>query len=341
MTNGNDEIVLEATNLKKYFDVKRKISDILLRKPKLYVRAVDGININIKRAEILGLAGESGSGKTTTGLLLIKLLEPTSGRIIFEGNDVTHLPESEFKQFRKKMQIIFQDPYGSLDPRMRIREILEEPLRFLEPDLSEEEREARIIESLEIVKMTPPEEFLDRYPHQLSGGQRQRIAVARAFVVRPEFIVADEPVSMIDVSLRAGILNILLEMRDKFDTSILYITHDLATAGYVSDRISIMYLGKIVEEGNTMDVLTKPLHPYTQALISAIPEPDPKLKKEKIILRGEPPSPVFIPKGCRFWPRCKYAMDVCKRNEPPLREVENGRKVACWLYYSEEEVKEE
>jgi len=337
--NKNGDIVIKAENLKKYFDVKRSFTDILTRKPRLYVRAVDGINLEIRRREILGLAGESGSGKSTTGLSLIRLLEPTEGKIYFQGHDITHLKEDELKKFRKHMQIIFQDPYGSLDPKMTIREIIEEPLRFLMPDLTDEERYERVVKALEAVKLTPPEEFIDRYPHQLSGGQRQRVAVARAFVVEPLFIVADEPVSMIDVSLRAGILNILLEMRDKLGTSILFITHDLAVAGYISDRLAIMYLGKIVEEGNTIDVLTNPLHPYTQALISAIPEPDPKLRREKIILKGEPPSPVFIPKGCRFWPRCQYVMQICKEKEPPLKEVSGGKKVACWLYFEESEVK--
>ncbi len=332
----SNETLIEVKNLRKWFPVKRSIADVIKRRPRLWVRAVDGISFTIKKREIFGLVGESGSGKTTTGKLLIRLLDPDTGSIVFRENgnpvNLATLSPKELKPWRKKLQIIYQDPYGSLNPRMTVKELLMEPLRFLEPDLSEEERMERVVRALKRVRLTPVEEFIVKYPHQLSGGQRQRVAVARAIIVEPEFIVADEPVSMIDVSMRAGILHLLLRMRDELGLTILYITHDLSTAGYLTDRIAVMYLGKIMEIGPAEKVLTDPLHPYSQALISAVPVPDPTAKKERILLKGEIPSPIFIPRGCRFWPRCPKAFDRCRREEPKLKEVEPGRWVACHLY---------
>jgi len=332
----SQDLLLDIRNLKKWFPLRRSIADIIARRPPLYVRAVDGITFNIKKKEIFGLVGESGSGKTTTGKTILRLYEPTAGEIIFHENgekvDLAKIPIKKFKPYRKKMQIIYQDPYGSLNPRMRVRDIIAEPLEYLAPELSADERLERVIETLEMVRLTPVEEFLNKFPHQLSGGQRQRVAIARAIILRPKFIVADEPVAMIDVSMRAGILNLLLEMREKLGISFLYITHDLATAGYVTDRIAVMYLGKIMEMGASDEVLLEPLHPYSQALISAVPEPDPTIKKKRILLRGEIPSAIMIPKGCRFWPRCPKAMDICKKKEPEFKEVSSGRFVACHLY---------
>jgi len=334
MSNG---ILLSIRNLRKWFPVRRTIWDVITRKPRLWVRAVDGISFEIREKEIFGLAGESGSGKTTTGKLLIRLLDPDEGEIVYRDKvDLAKLTKKELKPFRKKLQIIYQDPYGALNPRMSVRELLEEPLRFLEPDLSPEEREERIMRALELVKLTPIEEFIEKYPHQLSGGQRQRIVIARAVIANPEFIVADEPVSMLDVSIRAGILHLLLEMREKLGISFLYITHDLATAAYLTDRIAIMYLGKIVEMGKTESVLEESLHPYTQLLVSSIPIPDPEeaRRRKRALLKGEIPSPIMIPRGCRFWPRCPKAFDKCRKEEPPWIEVEPGRFVACHLFSS-------
>jgi len=333
---ATEKILMEVRNLRKWFPVRRTIGDVIKRRPRLWVRAVDGISFNIMKREIFGLVGESGSGKTTTGKLLIRLWDPDEGRILYHTNgkvvDLAELSSKELKPWRKKLQIIYQDPYGSLNPRMTVREQLMEPLRFLEPDLPLEEKEEKIVRALERVRLVPVEEFINKYPHQLSGGQRQRVAVARAIIVEPEFLVADEPVSMIDVSMRAGILHLLLRMRDELGLAILYITHDLATAGYLTDRIAVMYLGKIFEIGPAEKVLMEPLHPYSQALISAVPVPDPTVKKERVILKGEIPSPIFIPEGCRFWPRCPKAFDRCRKEVPELREVEPGRFVACHLY---------
>ncbi|MEM0058211.1 MAG: ABC transporter ATP-binding protein [Candidatus Bathyarchaeia archaeon] len=323
------ETLIIVENLKKYFPLSIGFFRSLVLRNIPYVRAVDGVSFDIKRSEIFGLAGESGSGKTTTGRLILKLVTPTSGKIIFDGVDITFMRESEFKKFRRRMQIVFQDPYESLNPKMIVRSILEEPLLI---QGIYENIEERIYQVLEDVKLTPPEEFLFRYPHELSGGQRQRVAVARALVLNPDFIVADEPVSMLDVSIRAEILNLMLELRRKYGVSFLFITHDLAISRAVCDRLAVMYLGKIVEMGDVEDVVRKPLHPYTQALIEAVPVPDPTSKRIEVRVKGEIPSPINPPPGCRFHTRCPSIIgDICRVKEPPLVDV-SGRKVACHLY---------
>ncbi len=329
------EPIFKVENLVKWFPVKRTIMDILKRREKLYVRAVDGVSFDIKKGEIFALVGESGSGKTTTGKLLIRLETPTSGRIIYKNQwNLAAMTETELKPFRRELQIVWQDPYGALNPKMTVKEILEEPLLFL-TDLDGEQRLEKIIEIMREVNLVPVEEFLHKYPLELSGGQRQRVVTAKALIVDPNFLVADEPVSMVDVSMRAAILGILERARRKRGVTILYITHDLATAGYIADRIAVMYLGKIFEIGPAKRVLLEPLNPYSKALISATPVPDPTVKRERIILKGEIPSPIFIPSGCRFWPRCPWAMDICRKKEPPMAQVERDRWVYCWLFAEE------
>jgi len=297
----------------------------------LFVRAVDGISFDIKKAEIFGLAGESGSGKTTTGRLLLRLVEPTSGKIFFHEEDVSNFTEKQFKPLRRKVQMIFQDPYESLNPRMTIRGIVEEPL--LIQGLTGGDLEGKVHKALEDVDLIPPEEFLPRFPHELSGGQRQRVAVARALILSPEFIVADEPVSMLDVSIRAGILDLMLDLREKYGVSFLYVTHDLALARHMCDRIAVMYLGRIMERGLMDDIVNEPLHPYTKTLIAAVPIPDPTSRRIEVGVNGEIPSPVNPPSGCRFHTRCpSYIGDVCRTKEPALVEIEKGHFVACHLY---------
>lgn len=327
------EEILRVERLKKYFPVRLGFIKSIIRRQQLFVKAVDDISFSIKKGEIFGLAGESGSGKTTTGRVILRLIPPTSGKAFFRGKEIFHLSEHEFKPLREKMQIIFQDPYESLNPRFTIYDIVSEPLRIMKKFGSEEEVEEAVFNALESVKITPPEQFVFRYPHELSGGQRQRVAVARALVVNPEFIVADEPVSMLDVSIRAEVLNIMTELRDKRGVSFLFITHDLALIRHVCDSVAVMYLGRIVEQGSVEKVIREPLHPYTRALINAVPVPDPTSKRSEVVIKGEIPSPINPPPGCRFHTRCpSYIENICKKVEPKLIEVGADHFVACHLY---------
>lgn len=328
----SSETLVQVKNLKKLFPVRMGFFRTLVSKRQLFVHAVDDVSFEVKKGEIFALAGESGSGKTTTGRLLLRLIEPTAGNIFFRGKDITSISEKEMKPIRRKMQVVFQDPYESLNPRMTIESIVAEPLR-VQGVHDQKEIEERVTKALENVELVPAVEYLFRFPHEVSGGQRQRIAVARALVLDPEFIVADEPVSMLDVSIRAEILNLMVNLQEKFSTSFLYITHDLALARHICNRIAIMYLGKIMEMGTVEDVIQGPMHPYTRSLIAAVPVPDPTSARAEVVIKGEIPSPVNPPSGCRFHTRCPtYIGDICRTKEPLLVDVGNGRVVACHLY---------
>ena len=317
--------LLEIQELKKYFN----IGGGLLKKPDI-LKAVDNVSFKIEEGEILGLVGESGCGKTTCGKTILKIYEPDSGKIIYRGDDITNLSRSEMRKYRKKMSIIYQDPFGSLDPRMTIGGIISEPME-VHNLYSKREREKKVIELMEKVGLTS--EQINRYPHEFSGGQRQRIGIARALAVNPEFIVADEPVSALDVSIQAQILNLMQDLQKEFGFTCLFITHDLSVIKHICDRVAVMYVGKIVEIAPKKELFTNPKHPYTEALLSAVPVPNPKIKRKEIILEGDVPSPINPPSGCRFHERCfKKIGEVCEIKEPELKKVGKGHYVACHLY---------
>jgi peptide/nickel transport system ATP-binding protein len=328
-----NDTLIEIRNLVKWFPMSRGLFSSLFGKGEhKYIKAVDGISFEIKKGEILGLAGESGCGKSTTGMTLLRLHEASSGEILFNGADITRLTQKELKGFRLRMQMVFQDPYQSLNPRFTILDTIKEPLDIHRIG-NEDERIYKVLHALERAELIPAEDFLDLYPHQLSGGQRQRVVIAKALVLNPEFIVADEPVSMLDVSIRASILNLLRDIADNENLGMLYISHDLSTIRHISKRTAIMYLGKIVEIGPTEEIINNAIHPYAHALLSAVPVPDPGCHKRKVEILGESSTLIPLPKGCRFEPRCPRRLEICKTAEPVLRNLENGHEAACHLAY--------
>jgi len=316
------DIILEVQNLTKYFYMKKP----LFSKEAMVLKAVDDVSIKVERGKTLGLVGESGCGKTTLGRTIIRLYEPTSGKIIYNGQDLTTIP---FKPFREKIQYIFQDPYASLDPRKTVSDIVGEPLDIHRLVHGKKERAERIIEILKTVGLSS--EHASRYPHEFSGGQRQRIGIARSLAVNPDFIICDEPISALDVSIQAQIINMLVDMQASKGLTYLFIAHDLAVVKHISDYIGVMYLGKIIEYSSSNELYSKPLHPYTQALISAIPLPDPNLSRtrKRIILKGDVPSPVNPPSGCHFRTRCPIAQPICAEQEPALLDYGDGHLCAC------------
>ena len=322
------EYILEVKNLKKYFKAGRPG---WFSRTEKKVHAVDDVSLHLMRGEVIALVGESGCGKSTLALTLMGLEEATEGTIFFEGKDITHVSDRERKALRQRIQMVFQDPYESLNPTQTIEEIVSEPLVVHGLTLNAEERKARVLRAMEDSGLKPAEDYLNRYPHQLSGGQRQRVVIAGALVLEPHLLLADEPVSMLDVSIRAEIINLLADLRRTRGIAVIFITHDLGTVGYFADRIAVMYLGRIVETGTMREVLKKAQHPYAQALLSVIPVPNPRMRKKRMILQGETPNPIDLPSGCRFHPRCPVAIDICKQSEPPLIKVTDSHQAACLL----------
>jgi len=314
--------LLQVENLKKWFPV----GGGLLKAPTRYVKAVDGVSFTVKSGETFGIVGESGCGKSTLGRTILRLLEPTEGKIIFSGIDIAHLKRKDLQKLRRDLQMIFQDPYASLNSRMKVGKIIEEPL-IIHGIGNEKERKKKVEELLEIVGLN--KESGQKYPHEFSGGQRQRIGIARALILNPKLIVCDEPVSALDVSIQSQILNLLKELQEKFRLTYIFISHDLSVVDYISDRVAVMYLGRIVELADKEKIFSNPLHPYTKALLSAIPLPQVEKKKERIILEGDVPSPVDPPSGCHFRTRCRFADEKCVSKIPILREIEPGHRVAC------------
>jgi oligopeptide/dipeptide ABC transporter ATP-binding protein len=330
------DVLVEVVDLKQHFPVRRaarpqsgepwyRKATWFLPRTVGHVRAVDGVSFQIKKGETLGLVGESGCGKTTAGRSILRLLSPTSGRIVFNGRDITRLPQSQLRPLREDMQIVFQDPYGSLNPRMTVRGIIEEGL-IIHGFGDRKTRLAKVQQTLEQVGLDP--RYLNRYPHEFSGGQRQRISVARALALNPKFMVLDEPISALDVSIQSQVINLLTRLKSELGLTYLFISHDLSVVEYISDRVAVMYLGEIVELAASQELYKNPLHPYTHALLSSIPSLDPTKKRKRILLQGDVPSPINPPEGCRFHPRCPLASDACCIGTPPLVQID-GHQVRC------------
>jgi len=327
VTVVENDVVIKVEKLRKWFEMKKG----LFATP-IWLKAVDGVSFKINAGEAVSLVGESGSGKTTLGKTILRLYAPTDGKIIFKGRDVTHLKSKELMWYRRETALVQQDPFGAMPSFMTIYRILEEPLIIHKIGNKREKRE-RIYKALEEVRLTPVEDFASKYPHMLSGGQLQRVAIARALILRPSLVIADEPVSMLDASVRVEVLTLLRELQRRRNISFIYITHDLSTTRYFSEWIYIMYAGHIVERSPTKELLKKPMHPYTKALLEAIPDPDPENRKSyRKVPPGEPPSLINPPPGCRYSPRCPFAIEKCKKNEPLEIEVEPDHFVKCWLY---------
>lgn len=324
-TRKNTEVLLQVQNLQKYFPIRK---GIVVQKHVGDVKAVDGISFELMRGETLGMVGESGCGKSTIGRTILRLLEPTGGKVIFEGKVLNGFSNEEMRRMRSRMQMIFQDPYASLNPRMRVGDIIGEPI-LIHGVSNRAEREKRVRKLLDVVGLSPYHGA--RYPHEFSGGQRQRIGIARALSVNPKLIVCDEPVSALDVSIQAQVINLLEDLQKEFDLTYLFIAHDLSVVKHISNRVAVMYLGKMVELSASEELYTNPLHPYTTALLSAIPLPDPTVKKDRIILTGDVPSPVNPPTGCRFHTRCPQTQEICKEHDPEFKDIGNGHYVACHL----------
>lgn len=327
-------LLLDVHDLVVHYPVRRDLSAMMRREPRRQVAAVDGVSLSVKHGEMLALIGESGCGKTSTAQAILRMIDATAGTIEVGGRDITHLTSKQLRPIRRTMQMVYQDPYESLDPRFRVRRAVEEPLLIHGLTGSADQRERRIVEALERVELSPADLFIDRYPHELSGGQRQRVAIAASLVLEPKLLLADEPVSMLDVSVRAGILSLLDRLRSDGDMGIVMITHDLSTAAHFADRIAVMYLGRIVEEGSAQEVVRNPQHPYTKALMSVVPKRDPRDRTEPQILQGETPNPIDMPTGCRFHPRCPVAEERCKVTDPQLRVAggpQQAHRAACVL----------
>lgn len=320
-----NKVLLQVENLKKYYPVRRG----LFGKVNL-AKALNGVTFNVNSGEVFGVVGESGCGKSTLGLTIAKLIEPSDGRIILNGEDITNYKAQKMRKIRQSIQMVFQDPYASLNPRMNVREIIEEPMVIHHLAKSKKEMDELTVELLRQVGLD--DYHANRYPHQFSGGQRQRIGIARALAVNPKLVIADEPVSALDVSIQSQVINLMMELRQTHNLTYIFIAHDLSVVEHISDRVGVMYLGNFVEVSDKYELYENPMHPYTQALLSAVPIPDPEAKKQRIILSGNIPSPLNAPKGCKFHPRCNKCMDICKTVEPPYVKISDNHYLYCHLY---------